>query len=571
MSRVPYQQHFGLDANPFSMAPDPDYLYLSAQHKEALAHLLYGIGTDGGFVLLTGAAGTGKTTVCRCLLRELPDKVDVACIEDPQSSAEALLAGVCRGFGLVDVAEAGRSVKRYVDRLNDFLLDNHAQGRRLVLIVDEAHRLDVAVLEQLRLLTNLETNERKLLQIMLIGRPELCKTLERPDLRQLSQRIVARFHIRPLQWREAGAYVQHRLAIAGGHAQILPDGLARWVHALSQGVPRTINLLCDRALLGAWTRREDQLDAEGLTRAAQEIGLTSAAPQPWEPSFAVAAIIIVTIFAAAVTVAGYETYGTKSTAAKVAKAMPLADVERLPASSTVARRAPRAVEPDEAGPPTPRAEPVVLPPASAGFIWPDAATRSRSSALAFAALLQQWGVTKEPRGPACESRLTDDLRCLRGRAGLDELRALNLPAVLHLKDDTGNRADALLLAIQDDSVLLKIADTEQRLAVDDLATRWQGDYSLLWRAPPAFDEPLRVGSRGRAVAWLRTRLARLRGEGEPASPAQAFDSRLLAQVREFQVLERLEPDGAAGIRTLARLAARTDPSVPTLGREVGRL
>jgi general secretion pathway protein A len=433
-----------------------------------------------------------------------------------------------------------------------------------VLIVDEAHKLDVDVLEQLRLLTNLETNERKLLQVMLIGRPELRKTLERAELRQLSQRIVARFHMRPLGWREACAYVRHRLAIAGGHAQILPDGLARWVHGLSQGVPRTINLLCDRALLGAWTRREDQLGAEGLTRAAQELGLTSTAlPQPWEPSFAVAAIIIVAIFAAAVTVSGYESYGTPSTAA--AAATPLADIERLPASSTVARSASRALEPVDMVPRARAAEPAVLPAASAGFVWPDAAARKHSSTLAFAALLQQWGVTNESHGSACGSHLSDDLRCLRGRAGLDELRTLNLPAVLHLKDDAGNRADALLLAIQDDTVLLKIATAQQRMALDDLATRWQGDYSLLWRAPPSFNEPLRLGSRGLAVAWLRKRLARLRGEGEPASPAQAFDSHLQAQVREFQVLERLEPDGAAGIRTLARLAARTDPSVPTLG------
>lgn len=301
MFSVPYTHHFGLKANPFSIVPDPRYLYMSAQHKEALAHLLYGLGTDGGIVLLTGEAGTGKTTVCRCLLDELPDDVDVACIDDPELTVEALVASACRGFGAG--SEAQGSVKRLVDRLNAFLLANHARGRRSVLVVDEAQRLGVDVLEQLRLLTNLETHERKLLQILLIGRPELREMLRRADLRQLSQRIVARFHLRPLALREVSDYVQHRLALVGGHAHIVPARLARRLHALSKGVPRTINLLCDRALLGASTRGEDHVDEAGLTGAAQQLGLAGiGATRTWRPpSLAIAAMVVVALCATAVT------------------------------------------------------------------------------------------------------------------------------------------------------------------------------------------------------------------------------------------------------------------------------
>src|SRR3954470_21230942 len=215
-----YAPFFGLAREPFSIAPDPHFLYMSEAHREALAHLLYGLGGGGGFVLLTGEIGAGKTTVCRCFLDQVPAHCDVAYVFNPKLGAIELLETVCGGFG-IDAASAV-TIKDYVDALNDFLLRSHAAGRQAVLIIDEAQSLSAEVLEQLRLLTNLETSERKLLQIILIGQPELRDMLARPELEQLAQRVIARYHLPALTESETGAYVAHRLAVAGANAAAAP-------------------------------------------------------------------------------------------------------------------------------------------------------------------------------------------------------------------------------------------------------------------------------------------------------------------------------------------------------------
>ncbi|MCF7985287.1 MAG: AAA family ATPase, partial [Thiohalocapsa sp.] len=253
-----YPRYFGLKEASFSITPDPHYLFLSEQHREALAHLLYGAGDGGGFVLLTGEVGTGKTTVCRAFLEQLPSDVDVALVLNPAMTATELLHAICDEFRL-DVPAAEQSVKALVDRLNGYLLDVHARGRRPVLIIDEAQNLRPKVMEQIRLLTNLETTKHKLLQIFLIGQPELRQMLASPDLRQLNQRITARFHLRPLGVRETAAYVDHRIAVAGVDRPLFTAAALREVHRRSGGVPRLINLLCDRALLGAAVSRQMQV------------------------------------------------------------------------------------------------------------------------------------------------------------------------------------------------------------------------------------------------------------------------------------------------------------------------
>ena len=265
-----YPKYFGLKEASFSITPDPQYLFLSEQHREALAHLLYGAGDSGGFVLLTGEVGTGKTTVCRAFLEQLPDGVDVALVLNPAMTAVELMHAICDEFG-VEVPDAEPSAKALVDRLNQFLLDAHARGRRPVLIIDEAQNLRPNVMEQIRLLTNLETAKQKLLQIFLIGQPELRAMLASPDLRQLNQRITARFHLRPFNARETAAYVDHRIAVAGVDRPLFTPGALRRVHHLSGGVPRLINLLCDRSLLGAAVSRRLQVTPEIVTRAAREV------------------------------------------------------------------------------------------------------------------------------------------------------------------------------------------------------------------------------------------------------------------------------------------------------------
>src|SRR5450830_74662 len=277
-----YSHHFGVTQDPFSIAPDPRFLFMSERHREALAHLLYGVtgprqaasGTGGGFVLLTGDIGTGKTTICRCFLEQIPTGCQVAYIFTPKLRVTELLQSICEEFHITVAPAALRAAtgKDYTDALNAFLLQRHAAGQSSVLIIDEAQNLEAEVLEQLRLLTNLETNERKLLQIVLIGQPELRTMLARPELEQLAQRVIVRFHLDALTAAESSQYIGHRLAVAG-HTGALPfdrPSLQR-IHHLAQGVPRRINLLCGRALLGAWANGLHRVDRTVVDKAAAEV------------------------------------------------------------------------------------------------------------------------------------------------------------------------------------------------------------------------------------------------------------------------------------------------------------
>ncbi|HET7341961.1 MAG TPA: AAA family ATPase, partial [Methylomirabilota bacterium] len=265
-----YTSHFGLAEPPFSIAPDPRYLFLSEGHREALAHLLWGLGANGGFVQLTGEVGTGKTTLCRALLEQLPPEVDVAMVFNPALTSVELVAAVCDELR-VPYPAGTTSLKTLVDALDRYLLDAHARGRRTVLVIDEAQDLSREVLEQVRLLTNLETTREKLLQIILIGQPELRTVLARGDLRQLAQRVTARYHLRPFSEPETRAYVRHRLQTAGQHRPIFRRAALRLVHRASRGIPRLINTICDRALLGAYAAGRTQVTAAIVRRAAGEV------------------------------------------------------------------------------------------------------------------------------------------------------------------------------------------------------------------------------------------------------------------------------------------------------------
>ncbi|QFU05844.1 hypothetical protein FIU82_12700 [Pseudoalteromonas sp. THAF3] len=264
-----YQDYFGLSEKPFSIAPNPEYLYLSERHKEALAHLTHGLGESGGFVLLTGEVGTGKTTVTRCMLEQVPDSTQVAFILNPTLSELELLASICDELAISYDPEKA-TLKVLTDLIKARLLDNHQQGRHTMLIIDEAQHLAPQVLEQLRLLTNLETNHKKLLQIILVGQPELQTLLRRNELRQLAQRITARYHLLPLALTQVDAYIKHRLKVAGGRQTLFDKGAVKYVHQLTGGIPRLINLLCERALLGAYSAQVNHINKRIIVQAARE-------------------------------------------------------------------------------------------------------------------------------------------------------------------------------------------------------------------------------------------------------------------------------------------------------------
>jgi general secretion pathway protein A len=294
-----YLSHFALREAPFSITPDPRFLYMSARHREALAHLIYGVGERGGFVQLTGEVGTGKTSVCRCLLEQLPPKVDVALVLNPRLSPVELLAVICDELRIPYPAGTTSS-RELVDRLQRHLLEAHGRGQRTVLILDEAQNLTPDVLEEVRLLTNLETTTEKLLQIILIGQPELAAILEQPKLRQLAQRVTARYHLEPLSRADTRAYVQHRLAVAGRRSQtIFSEAALRMLHRQSYGIPRMINAMADRALLGAFARDRAHVDAATVRRAADEVlGRRPGGWRLWGRRAAVVALLAVALGAA---------------------------------------------------------------------------------------------------------------------------------------------------------------------------------------------------------------------------------------------------------------------------------
>ena len=267
-----YLDSFGFDEPPFSITPDPKFVFLSEKHQESLAHLVYGItrGGGAGFVQLTGEVGTGKTTICRLLLEQIPENTHIALILNPCITPVELLENICKELKISLRGIKGK-LNRMVDKLNDFLLNSWAKGENTVVVIDEAQNLPRDTLEQLRLLTNLETDKQKLLQIILIGQPELRTTMRRNDLRQLAQRVTARYHLKPLSADETYEYLSHRINKAGGDSSIISKPVAQKIYQLTGGVPRLINILTDRSLLAAYSENSENITKKHVNTAANEV------------------------------------------------------------------------------------------------------------------------------------------------------------------------------------------------------------------------------------------------------------------------------------------------------------
>jgi general secretion pathway protein A len=543
-----YQSYFRLAEAPFSIAPNPRYLYMSKRHQEALAHLLYGVNGDGGFVLLTGEVGAGKTTVCRCLLEQIPESCDVAYVFNPKLTVSELLSTICNEFGIA-CPPGNTSIKVFVDRINEHLLDAHARGRHAVLIIDEAQNLSADVLEQMRLLTNLETNDRKLLQIILIGQPELAAMLERPELQQLAQRIVARYHLGPLSKPEVAAYIRHRLDVAGTQRQLFPSSLTGRLHRLSGGVPRIINVLCDRALLGAYVQSKEGVDRTTLAQAAREVLRQPTAERRSVQRALAAGLILLAGGALAVAAFQREQPETQAAAARQTAATPA-----MPAPMTKVASRPEEGEAEAVLPET--------------LEWPADQRRWHSESMAYAALFRAWGADYQ-RADACQQAEGLGLRCRTARGGLNELRQLNRPAVLRMRDDQGDEFHATLLKLGPKAATFAVGNETTTIALGALAAQWSGHYRLLWRVPPDVQGTIRPGDRGPEVAWLSRHLAQVQGRSAETLKDLMFDDVLMHQVKQFQLARGLIPDGTVGPETLIRLAAAADQTAPKLYRGRG--
>ena len=538
-----YTSFFGLQEKPFAITPDPRYLYLSERHAEALAHLLYGINEAGGFIQLTGEVGTGKTTVIRSLLEQLPGHADVALILNPRVTPAEFLLTICEELH-VPVPESGRSsTKTLMDLLGRHLLDTHARGRRVVLIVDEAQNLSTQTLEQVRLLTNLETATTKLLQIILIGQPELRELLDQAELRQLAQRITGRYHLNPLSADESAGYVKHRMRVAGATAEVFTPSALREVHRLSGGIPRVINVICDRALLGAFTQEDHRAGAALVRQAASEV-YGRPVPAPWLKWTTAAAVAA----AVALVAVGVWTFTTQRPAATAdlagGSAQPRADATLPgaggPDAAAIAPIPVAATAAPSAG--TPSAVPLDLLLVRHG--------NDTTTEAALGKLFGLWGAMYEPaRGRGCDQAGRQGLECLFQKGSWAQLRALNRPAILTLTDDVGRTHQVVLTRLSDEMATLDLGGESREVSITALSRYWFGDFLLLWRPPLAVVKALAPGMRGDDVRWLRESLRA--AQGLPAVPAGSdlYDEDLTRLVQEFQRQNRLAVDGVAGVQT----------------------
>jgi general secretion pathway protein A len=529
-----YLEHYGLKETPFSITPDPRYVFLSERHRDALAHLLYGIGKggSGGFVQLTGEVGTGKTTLCRLLLEQLPENTRVALVLNPKISPVELVETVCEELKL-DIEGRRGSLKGLVDTLNTFLLDAYAQGLRVVLIVDEAQNLSVEALEQVRLLTNLETPTQKLLQIILLGQPELRRLLEREDLRQLAQRITARYHLTPLNSEECEAYVRHRLAVAGSRKLPFSRLGLKALYQRSGGIPRLINVIGDRALMAGFARETDSIGERLVDLAADET-------LPGHARYYLRRygrwVLLVLLLAAAA--AGYLWWQRKPPPA----------------------------------PPAPAPAPPAAVPAEdhAAALGGKLGSVEGADLMAWTQLLARWQVSSRDIGVAdaarCQPHVFAGFDCLRGNATLDQLLRFDRPLLLELEYH-GQRGLALLRGVAGDTVRLDFAGVGYRLSRDELARLWGGGFAVTWRLPADIPVPLRQGDAGHGIQWLKQQLARLDGNTEAGLGPAFFDAALEERIRKLQAAYGLTADGIVGQETLFALSSLA-PEGPRLARNV---
>ncbi|WP_184859061.1 ExeA family protein [Acidovorax soli] len=581
-----YAPFFGLQHPPFSIAPDPRYLFMSERHREALAHLLYGLDAGGGFVLLTGEVGAGKTTVCRCFLEQIPENCNVAYIFNPKLTVGELLRSICDEFGVPHkpAVPGLETVKDCIDPLNASLLAAHASGRNNVLIIDEAQNLEADVLEQLRLLTNLETAERKLLQIILIGQPELRSMVARPSLEQLAQRVIARFHLDALSAHETQQYIAHRMAVAGLHGPVPFSRRAiRRVHALARGIPRRINLLCDRALLGAYAAGTREVSTAIVERAAREVFgapvsaavATPRAARAGLPRWALAGAGVVA-GAALVAVAGWSLgmrpAQPQAAAAKAAStATPAAPLRA--ASSAVAKppavaaSAPVVAVAPAAAPASAAASAAVPAPAPVSGLQQFLLAQSANDTVAWQSLAAAWGAKLADGADACTTLPRDGLRCYRNRrAGLNLIRQIDRPVLLTLfpSEEGDNAVAAVLRSLDDEVATLESGGRTLHVPVADLAQVWRGDMATLWRAPPGMPEKGEITESPAGTAWLDARLASKAAGGSGPSSRPVTPALRQSRIHRFQLAQGVTPDGRAGPLTLMLLNRAAGVKEPRL-------
>jgi len=552
-----YLQFFGLTEAPFSITPDPAFVYLSDEHRDALAHLLYGVGQGGagGFVQLTGEVGTGKTTLCRCLLEQLPEDTHVALVLNPLMTPGELLATICEELG-IDTTGKATSNKALVDALNGYLLEQHARGHRVVVVIDEAQNLSPEALEQVRLLTNLETPKEKLLQMVLLGQPELRRLLRRQDLRQLAQRITARYHLAPLDLEETRAYVRHRMMVAGAQRIPFSRSATRALYQRSGGVPRLINIIADRALAGAYARETSRVGAALVNAAASEVQPSEdrVHSNPWPTVIATASALL--LLGISLVMWGPDVLrrfdvqdpaDSRSLAGDSAAGQSVSEqIPELPGVRPVAAvPKPEAPVGGTSGDSVSEVEPLDELDTS----WLEIQT-SRS----WRQMARQWRDEEDHDAirSACNGIAGTGYACLRESGNWSRVRRLGLPVILVLSGPETQRL--LLRGVAENHLLVGGDEDRKRISKQDIESIWLGEYIVVWPQAPGWPAEVRRGDSGDAVDIV---LEMARFAEPPWNGGNDFDAGFEAWLMTFQSSHGLTADGIIGRNTLIYLMAPT--------------
>ena len=593
-----YNEYFGFKEAPFSIAPDPRYLYMTAQHREALAHLVYGLNSEGGCILLTGEVGTGKTTICRCLLEQIPDRANVALVLNPKVSEIELLETICDELH-ISYPDTDNSVKTYTDRIYEFLIGSNRKNEKTVLIIDEAQNLSSKVLEQLRLLTNLETNQRKLLQIIVLGQPELLDILARAEMRQLAQRITARFHLQPLTKNEVKAYVTHRLAVSGQNIQLFPDSSIKLLYKLSNGVPRLVNIICDRALLGAYVESQYAVHPPIIKKAATEVfgelrnvekkHRTRRWLYPVTAISGIAFIAIALFFYLTLTPADKMSPPsseiseadisatpsqsltanvvtvTKHEAEDLQSSSPVQDISVTDHDSISAGQKEKSQTDDELTGTVSATdlESQLENETSYDDIENILNDSNNDQVSAYQQLFRAWNHSYNDKviTTACKQAEALSLRCLHKQGNLNSLKTHNRPAVLKLVNNDGEARHITVTSIQDELATVYSSNNKYIIKLSDLDRYWYGQFILLWRKPDNYSSAITPGDSGNIVTWLS---AQFTDEMPENNFSDSYDAALIKRVKTFQTQHGLAADGIVGPVTIIHLNSRSGMDVPTL-------
>ncbi|PIE43058.1 MAG: general secretion pathway protein GspA [Gammaproteobacteria bacterium] len=579
-----YCNYFSLVEPPFSIVPDPRFLFMSDRHQEALAHLLYGVQGQGGFILVTGEVGTGKTTVCKGFLSQLPENTDVAYVINPKLSAIELLDTLCDELSIARTT--GHSVKHYIDVISQYLLQAHAAGRHTVLMIDEAQNLSVSVLEQIRLLTNLETHEKKLLQIILIGQPELNELLQKRSLRQLTQRITARYHLEGLNREETESYVCFRLSVAGCNRKIFSQSALKAIYKVTGGIPRLINLVCDRALLAAYGKGVDQVSRSMVIRSAREVLFPLTAKNKTKADLRRLIVfgVVVSILSLAII---YYLPLVRQILDKTAWRTTEAPGLSLPPNASV-----------DTGPPgSLQAKP------ENEVVWSDILL---DASFAYNRLSSIWGVDDKQEGSAqpagraevCAAIELKGLKCESKQGSWRAFLDINRPGVLKVfNPDRQENGYLVIKQVSGAKVLVVTVQDEQWLARSDIDRWWRGEFVYFWKLPPYKAALVRPGQPKRKSDWLVSSLATIKKRWRQAadtafarrrnlpgydvgaivqfyqSPKMIYPDQadLKEQVRLFQDATGLVNDGIAGEMTQIRINGELDDRIPLLSPSISQL